>query len=361
MHYSVLVVTDKRPSQKIIDEALAPFGQEPADVFVEDVDVTESARERFLAASGTKLEDPDGGLHDAFDEKFFREPTSEEDRAIMANAAMDGGKDGVRYKIKGWSDGVLAARIRFVPDGWREVPNPKGHNQTLAEFAGEYHGIDTVGSEDGVDRHGAHRNGFVLADDDGVVLKVVVRYNPNAHYDYYTKGGRFSGMLKHLGGADVCQRKSLNMDEAARDFGQKRRKWADDMVAKLQISGYSELESLIRDLRDAKGEWRKVRQPQLSLHDWLMERSNMALIELDEAAKDDIPDLAQAESLEQWFDSALPLWAYAIVKDGVWHSREKTAWWRDISGDDARWSPVAWKLVYDLPEEKWLTVVDCHN
>ncbi len=361
MHYSVLVVTDGRPSPKMVDEALAPFAQEPAEEFLQDVDVTESARERFLAASGTKLEAPDGSLHDAFNEKFYRNPTLDEDRAIMANSNMDGAKNGVRYQIKGWSDGLLAAKVRFVPDGWREVPNPKGHNQTLAEFASEYHGIDTISSEDEIDRADAHRNGFVLVDDGGEVLKVVVRYNPNAHYDYYTKGGRFSGMLNHLGGADVCQRKNLKLDEAVKDFEHKRRKWADEMVAKLQISGYFDLEALIRDLHEAKAEWRKARLPQVSLHDWLKERHHPNLIELHEAAKDDIPDLASGESLEEWFDNALPLWAYAIVKDGVWHEREKTAWWRDFTGDDARWAPVAWKLVSDLPADKWIAVVDCHN
>jgi hypothetical protein len=344
----------------MIEAALLPFLQEATDEFLQDVDVTESARERFLIASGTKLEAPNGSLHNAFDEKFYREATLEEDRAIMANSAMDGAKNGVRYAIKGWSDGILAAKVRIVPDGWREVPNPKGHNQTFAEFASEYHAVDVVASEEEIDRDGAHRNGFILVDGDGEVRKVVVRYNPNAHYDYYEKGGRFSGILSHLGGADVCQRKSLKLDEAIKDFGRKRRKWADEIVAKLQLSGNLELEGLIHDLREAKAEWRKVRQPRSSLHDWLKERQFPALIELDEASED-IPELSPSQTLEEWFDSALPLWAYAIVVDGVWHEREKSAWWRDISIDEGRWAPVAWKLVSDLPDDKWITVVDCHN
>jgi hypothetical protein len=360
LHYSVLVVTDERPNPKIIEEALRPFLQEPADEFLQDVDVTESARERFLVASGTKLQDPEGTLHDAFDEKFYREPTLDEDRAITANSNMDGAKYGVRYQIKGWSDGVLTARVRFVPDGWREVPNPKGHNQTLSEFASEYHAIDVVSSEEAIDREGEHRNGFVLVDEEGEVQKVVVRYNPNAHYDYYTKAGRFSGILNHLGGADVCQRRSLKLDEAVRDFGEKRRKWADDIVAKLKLGDLLELERLIHDLQEAKAEWRSVRQPETSLREWLKERDLTSLAELNEASEE-IPDLSVDQTLADWFDSALPLWAYAIVMDGVWHEREKTAWWRDITGDDARWAPVAWKIVSDLPEQKWITVVDCHN
>jgi hypothetical protein len=361
LHFSVLVVTDEKPNPKSIEEALRPFRQEPADVFLQDVDVTENARERFLAASGTMLEAPDGSLHDAFDERFYREPTLEEDRVIMANASMNGARDGVRYEIKAWADGFLAAKVRFVPDGWREVPNPNGHNQTLAEFASQYHAVDTVVSEEEIDRIFDHRNGFVLVDDNGIVRKVVVRYNPNAHYDYYVQGGRFSGVLDHLGGADACQRRSLKLEDAVKDFGQRRRKWADDLVAKLQVSGYFDLEGLIRDLHEAKETWRNERMSKLSLHDFLNERYYPALIELDEAVKDDVPDLASVDSLEKWFDSALPLSAYAIVKDGTWHEREKTAWWRDISGDDARWAPIAWKLVSELPEDKWLTVVDCHN
>lgn len=360
MHYSVLVVTDERPSQKMIEEALRPFRQESSDEFLQDVDVTESARERFLSASGTKLEAPDGSLHDAFDEKFYREPTTDEDRAITANSSMDGARDGVRYKIKGWSDGFLAARIRFVPDGWREVPNPKGHNQTLSEFASEYHAIGVVSSEDEIDRDGEHRDGFVLVDDSGEVLSVVVRYNPNAHYDYYTQPGRFRGVMNHLGGADVCRRGSLKLDEAVRDFSKKRRKWADDIIAKLKLAGYTELEHLIRDLRDAKTEWRSIKPNSVPFHEWLNERDFEILAKLDRESND-IPALALGETLEKWFDSALPLWAYAIVMDGVWHEREKTAWWRDISGDDARWAAEAWKLVSGLPEDKWLTVVDCHN
>ena len=137
MHYSVLVVTAERPDDRIIEEALRPFREEPDAEYLQDVDVTESARERFLAASGTMLQAPDGSRHDAFSEEFFREPTLAEDRVIMACRGMDGAIGGVRFQIKGWADGFLAAEVRTIPDGWQEVPNPRGHNQTFAEFATE--------------------------------------------------------------------------------------------------------------------------------------------------------------------------------------------------------------------------------
>jgi hypothetical protein len=359
MHYSVLVVTDERPTTQSIEEALRPFRQEGSDEFLQDLDITEGVKERFLAASGTMLKSPDGTLHNAFDERFYREPMENEDHSITSGWMMMGARDGVRYDIKGWSDGGLAAKVRFVPEGWSEVMNPSGHNQTMAEFASKYHGISIVASEDDVERDGEHRNGFVLVDENGDVLKVIVRDNPHAHYDYYEKPGRFSGVLKHLGGADVCQRSSLRMEETAAEHESKRRKWAAEMVEALPINGHEELEQLLRNYKAARDEWSRIRSERQNWSDWLTARDPLLADLLARSAE--LPTLQPDESLEQWFTSAFPLWAYAIVADGVWHTREMTAWWRDISNDEARWAPIAWKLILDLPSDKWISVVDCHN
>ena len=360
MHYSVLVVTDERPTQQIIARALRPFREEPEDEFLQDVDVTESARERFLAASGTMLDAPDGTLHDAFAEQFYREPTLSEDRLILACRGMNGAMEGVRFEIKSWSDGFLAARVRTVPDGWREVPNPKGHNQTFAEFAADYHGVGIAASEDGIDRGGDHSNGYVLLDGCGEVDRVVVRTNPQGHYDYYDQPGRFSGILRHLGGRDICQRKDLKLDESAKEYAQKRREWATWIIGRLALGGTDELRKLVIDLAHARKDWLKERKDREPFREWLLGRDLRLLADLDEACGQ-APVLDRHPTMEEWFDAARPLWVYAIVSAGVWHERERTPWWRDMSGDDDIWAEAAWNIVSALPGEKWLTVVDCHN
>ena len=360
LHYSVLVVTAERPTDRIIEEALRPFREEPDAEYLQDVDVTESARERFLAASGTMLLAPDGRRHDAFSEEFFREPTLAEDRVIMACRGMDGAIEGVRFQIKGWADGFLTAKVRIIPDGWQEVPNPRGHNQTFAEFASEYHCVPTVESEQAIHLDGDHSDGYVLVDEAGGVLRVVIRTNPNAHYDYWTRPGRFAGIMDHLGGTNVCRRADLRMEQTAAEHAGKRRAWADAMVAKFRLDGLAELHGHLLELAAEKAQWRKLKEKPTTFEGWLADRGMNLLAEMN-TADGSIPDLRPHCTMEEWFGAARPLWAYAVVMDGVWHERERTPWWRDMVIDDERWEEDAWNIVSGIPGDRWITVVDCHN
>lgn len=360
MHYSVLVVTEERPNDHIINEALRPFRQEPEPEFMQDVDVTECALERFRAASGTMLRSPDGELHDAFSEQFFREPTVEEDRAITAIRSMDGANGDVRFQIRGWSDGGLTAKVRTIPDGWQEVPNPAGHNQTFAEFAAEYHCVPTVETEEAIDVEGEHANGHVLVDDRGEVVRVVTRINPHAHYDYSTRPGRFAGALNHLGGRDVCRRSDLNLEKALTDHAEERRKWAAGMITKFNLEDSDALYRLLVELGEAKAEWRKLKIRPATFEDLLRERGAGLLAEMH-SADEYLPDVRLHASLEEWIGAVRPMAAYAVVIDGKWLQRDHTPWWRDITWDDERWSAKVWQIVSDIPADRWISVVDCHN
>jgi len=53
---------------------------------------------------------------------------------------------------------------------------------------------------------------------------------------------------------------------------------------------------------------------------------------------------------------------FAIVKDGKWYEKGKMGWWAVTHGEK---EPEVWlaevaKLVLDMPADHWLTVVDCH-
>jgi hypothetical protein len=358
LHFSVLVITDEHPTEAVIRLALQPFRQEPASEYIQDIDVTESAQERFLIASGTRLEAPDGSLHDAFEERFYREPTLEEDVSIMASGAMEGALDGVRYSIKSWADGFLSGKVRFVPDGWREVPNQNGHNQTLAEFASDYHGIGVVSSGDGIDRDVEHYNGFVVVDEDGNVKRVVTRGNPDARYDYFLAPGGFNGELRHLGGSDVCRRSDLKLEEAVAKFAADRLTWANKMVVQFGLSGLDQLGDTVAAILTLREGWMAESAPKAQFFEWLKQRNADYASNL--AAMEELPGLEAGQSLEHWIENPEPLWAYAIVKDGIWHEGGKNPWWRPLV-DRNIWHHEAWRIIRDLPSDKWIAIVDCHN
>lgn len=360
MHFCVLVVTDERPDEQIIQRELLPFRQDALPRFLEDVDVTESAQERFLMASGTMLRDPDGNLHDGFSEEFYREPTEEEDKAIVEASDMDGANRGVRFRIKGWSDGVLAPKVRFVPQGWEETANPSGHNQTFADYVSDYYAVPLLQPGEDIDLECDHSEGHVLVDASGDVIRVITRRNRKSRYDYFDRPGRFAGALNHLRGRDVCQRRDLKLEPAAAKHAQSRREWAEALVAKTGVESLSRLRELLIEMSVARNEWLQEKSEKGSFREFLLRKGRDDL-EGILSAEQTLPDVRRHASLEDWFSCSKPLPAYAIVADGIWHEAARSPWWRDMSLDDEKWATEGWKILEALSDEKWLTVVDCHN
>ena len=198
--------------------------------------------------------------------------------------------------------------------------------------------------------------------------------NPNAKWDWYTIGGRWSGYFKALPGSvgivgepgvfdnraepgtyDQLHRGSIDFDGMRADAAAEASKQYDvyeAAVAGLEVpKRWAEFRTAYEDIQDAR-----------------------------EAYKE-LPYIAalQAAGLLPWFEDPVEVYGigrekyverasngaftpYAVLKDGEWFSKGDMGWF-GMSNDNVdtdTWNDRVWELLRDLPEDTLITAVDCH-
>lgn len=357
-HFTVLVIGDD------FEKQLAPYHEFECtgidDEYVQDVDKTEEARGEFEEDTDCMLESPDGEVVSAYDDRFYRETTSEE-----------------RKK------NPFELRVREVPDSWVESNPPVSERLTFAAWCDEYYGYKPLREGDERDPE-THKFGYVLVDADGDVVKVVDRTNPNSEWDWYLVGGRWTGFFKLKEGADGgvgepgvmtprCT-KPGRADVAKKgdiDWDGMR-----DQAEEKALKRWDEYASVIESVR-AEGDlpsWRKF----LDAHNGKIGEARSAFAEL--AAVQAFT--ARAKELDHWFFDDGPcdrfcngdkaayiararrgaVLTHAVVVNGQWYEQGSMGWWGIVTDekDDRDWAEEFAKLVDGLPDDTQLTLVDCH-
>lgn len=202
-HFAVLVIGED------VEGQLAPYhefectGQN--DEFVQDLNITEEARKEFEGDTTDRLRCPEGVLHYPYEDRFYRDPTPEEVKTIGPFAGSGGG-GGIMWASKDWGDGLgYRTKVYERPAGFEAVGIPTRELKTFAEFVADYHGYSAVAFGATPDIEGPHKYGYYRTDSDGAVVEVVNRTNPNAKWDWYVTGGRWTGfwILKHGASGEV--------------------------------------------------------------------------------------------------------------------------------------------------------------
>ncbi|QIG76052.1 hypothetical protein EVC24_031 [Rhizobium phage RHph_I4] len=224
-HFSVIVVTDKLDESELAAK-LQPFHEFEctgmSDQYVIDVDKTEEARAEYEEYKVTKWKDAAGELHNPSDERFYREPTKEEqEKHGLGRGRLSGTGFGnkISWSSRDWEDGKgYRAKVHMTPEeaGMVELELPATSVMSFSAFLEYYYGLGDdkhVYDEADVDREDKHKYGYILLkktdpaarkvvlEDDrreanNNVLKYVDRTNPNKHWDWWSLGGRYNGRLR---------------------------------------------------------------------------------------------------------------------------------------------------------------------
>lgn len=225
-HFAIAVVTD-RLDEKELAAKLQPFHEFECtgtnDQYVIDVDKTEDARAEYADYKTTKWRDSEGKIHDPYDDKYYRDPTPEEQEKIGPMGGTGGGR-GISWSSRDWGDGKgYRAKVKMKPEevGMEEVEIPATEIMSFAGFLAYWHGMGDdrfVKSEDEIGSHEQHKYGYVLLKPregrrvqiednfedeykDFEVVRYVDRTNPNAKWDWWQIGGRYSGRFRVKQGA----------------------------------------------------------------------------------------------------------------------------------------------------------------
>ncbi len=352
-HFTVLVVTDT-PDQ--VAAALQPFHEYECTgtedqyvVFVDEHDKLlkewndpENTDDAYRAADGT--------VYDGYEEIFYREPTDEEKDEIGPMAGSGCGK-GLSWASKDWDDGRgYRTKVREVPADFEKFQRHVSEvYANIGEYAKEYHGYDVI------------QNG-----------RIGRMTNPNAKWDWWQIGGRWSGLLKpkdpaigekgstglmgseyDSAGVDQCIKSNVDFDgrmkEAAEDA-------ARDYDAKHEIIAGRTWKTWIQCREEAE----TIDAARDMYHD------QQALIDL-KATTDGNPFLQLDKYLvnrEAFIQTAAnsAISTFAVVMDGKWYERGDMGWFGCVAGekDQETWNGEFKALLDTIPDDKCLTIVDCH-
>lgn len=325
-HFSVIVIGDD------VEGQLAPFHEYECtgvdDEYVEDVDVTEE----FLAhldheTQAVKL--VDGTIVSKYDNRFYtKEPGDEFARKC------------------GRKEFELPAGCEIITLTERELLKHEG--KTEEEEASDY-------------------GNYTFKE--GRYYK---RTNPNAQWDWYQIGGRWSGWLKLKAGSQGELGDRSLLDDSKDD----RAGYADVMR-----KGDIDFAGMMKEAGDKAGEqWDKCRVivGETLWESWESVRERMPIEEartfyheqagvkkLNDAEfytfeLDDHLLLSRAEFVERAENrSFVP---YAIIKDSEWYARGEMGWWGISTGDmpESDWNKRVTDMLLALPDDTQITVVDCH-
>jgi len=382
-HFTVLVIGDN------VDEQLAPFHEFECtgenDQYVQDIDITEDVKDDYAKKTTSRLKDTDGNIQSWFNEEgnykleFLREATEEEKK--QTGLFGSGLCNGLRHVSTDPKDG-LGYRTMIVekPAGWEEIDVPYKDVMTLAQFAKEWHGVESVEFGSNPDIEGKHKYGYVLLNEDGSVNKIVDRTNPNAHWDWYTVGGRWNGFFKlKSGNYGMLGEPGLNRMNP--DYERPASDRADSA-----LKGSIDIE-FMRNERAAEAaktydQARELLDPHPAIVPWkyFSDKADSKEITWDEARSlygeqpgvkafrgngfsFDSPDnynVTKEEYVERARKSAVA--TFAVIKDGKWYERGSMGWWGMVSNEkeDDQWYTEYSTLLDSVDDNTCLTIVDCH-
>jgi hypothetical protein len=385
-HFSILVMTSSKPSKSMIDRIMAPFREYDGedDAFVRDVDVTEEARKAFTTVKTRRLRSPDGKIHGSWGPEHYRDPTPEEMVVIAANPHV-GSKDGMVWDTRRWPDGLgRRPKVLEAPVGWYEVELTASEHMSFPEFIEYWHGYSGIRQGETPDYEDAHSSGFYVMDDAGEVLQVFRRYNPQGYWDWYEIGGRFAGELRvfepskavpgadHWSGAapengfDICQKGNLDLAAMLETRKRARRDLINQIAERADIS-LETLERVLHLERQANDLWMELTEPRPrgeAYLEWVRQHfEEHDLMQKVSAAVFDTPRLKEGQTLEEYIADTVPISVHAVVKDGKWHQRGRAGMFASMHEETMsaeEWKEFQTKLIHDLPDGHWITVVDCH-
>ncbi len=326
-HFTVLVIGNDPEAQ------LAPFqennmGDCPKE-HLEFNDVEEEYRKKYDTDLTDAFVDPDGSAHCRYDSQF-RNPSY--------NFLKD--KPNTEY---------------LCPAGWtaKEV-SVKEIYPTFEEYMDKYCDYK---KDDVLGRYGYWEN-------------------PNAKWDWYQLGGRWSGFFTTKSGEKTDSDVVENID-----FEAMLKEKADyaaelyDLVWKYikdtpPVTPWDEIRETEKDKGgdDAIERARKIyrEQPRVVAADKMAEilrkKDNLTEVENHATWLDKLEDfnLPREQYIQNFADTAVR--TFAVVKNGRWYERGKMGWFACVSDekDNETWASIHANLLKNLPNGTLISLYDCH-
>lgn len=242
----------------------------------------------------------------------------------------------------------------------------------------DWHGLDEnpVTNETLADRSDKHKYGYAVVDASGNLIKAVRRTNPRKKWDWWTVGGRWSGLLKLKPGAQGLRGEPglmgshANAGEGYADVALKRDVDFDGMRADASREAAERYDKAAAVIAGRTWlSWEQMREQHASDIDAARKAYWAQPVVADLREKGDFdgwvfdPEEFRA-SREEYIKRAADkaICTFALLIDGEWYERGEMGWWATVSNEKGpgKWEDEFASRLAQLPDDTVLTVVDCH-
>jgi hypothetical protein len=332
-HFTVLVAL-KEATEEALEAALQPFHEYECtgtkDEHVVFVDHHDEVKSDWETETNKAYRSPNGDVYGGHEEIFYREPSPEEAKKVGSFAGTGCG-GGIMWSSRDWCDGRgYRAKVRFIPEGFEEFQRPvQDQYKTIELFASEWHGYSEI------------ENG-----------RIGCYTNPNAQWDWWSVGGRWSNFLSLKDGtkADDAKKADIDFDGMRQEEADKAAKTYDQVAAITNGRGWTSWEQA-RDDRDDIDDARKFYNGQQVIID-IKEKFDHPFMDKD----------VFLQSREDYVDSMKrkAITTFATLVDGKWAAKGEMGWWACVSDEVSDWPTDFQRIIDSVPDDHHLVVVDCH-
>lgn len=373
MHTAILVIYN--PEEQSLDDALLPFGDTErvsGTQYIEEFDITEERRAEYESSVDDMVCLADGTLVHPWEDACYRPATPEE--ATMISDPSSTTRFGYRVR-----DGE--PRVYELPAGSSMCSVKTSDRISFLEWLEDLGAGQVVQPGERPDFDQAACYGYVRVDRDGNVLRVVERGNPNAHWDWWTLGGRWSGWLRvkansecHVGSGTVEDDENgmprCDAARAADIHWEYMHKQARRKAEEYWDAQFAKAEELERTLLSGGKTWAELLLEEPAERRQLFENGcRLCRVE------------PTVETFRRWTLSGgvfgIDLLSYptrdryvaahevptlaAVVKNGEWHAKPEGSQYLAPDSDACRaWQERFQELLEDVPPDWMIAVVDCH-
>lgn len=256
-------------------------------------------------------------------------------------------------------------------DDYEEFVTDKEHT-SFARYCMKDLGIAALKPGETLDIEERHKYGYCVIDKEGNVVKVVQRTNPNAKWDWWIVGGRWSGFFKLKNGAPgILGEKGLmgnrNHNPGYADIAKKKDidfAGMEETAAKKAEEIYDKVAALVPSM--SWESWKSVRTRIKDIDAAQNFYNNQPAIKAISESKE-FNFLFRPDQLligrEAYIEAAKtkPYIPYAFVKDSKWFSAGDMGWFGISKNEnDPAFTKLFLETLKAADPETMLAVVDCH-
>jgi hypothetical protein len=235
----------------------------------------------------------------------------------------------------------------------REIKN----YESFADYIEQNYGMEVVQGDESPDTAGRHKYGWYRVKD-GDVVEVVSRTNPNSKWDWWEIGGRWTNfyLLKDGSYADCARKSDIDVEQMRNDAGDDAgRRWdkVHEVVGE-HMASYTKWSDLLQTYRNRIEKAREVyaSQPAVeALEASVIEDKYFINLDVFAVTREDFVENARRNALR----------TFAFLCDGEWKEEGMMGWFAIVSNENVNWQQDFAKLFDNIPDDHYVTVVDCHT